>query len=177
MKKCILFYTIIYILIFITLHIILKHFNLAYRSWFFIASIISTMLGLTIGTLQLIKRKKVRILIAIILGIILVPTVQYAFSNYYRPENVVSKENKKYVTYAVKTHNSYVSGTRILYYEYENFIFSGNKIILEEYYENAFLLGDTLIGIKYYDEDGNVIKEYKYNYTTQELDLVEDIDS
>jgi len=177
LKKYILFYIIIYILIFISLYFILNYFNLTYRSWFVLTSIILAMFGLTMGTFQFIHHKKVKIMIVIVLGIILVFSSPYAFFNYYRPENVVIKDNKKYVTYSVETHNSYVSGTRILYYEYGNFMFSGNNIILEEYYENPFLLGHTLIGIKYYDKDGNVIKEYKYNYTTQELELVEDINS
>ena len=65
-------------------------------------------------------------MIALILGIILVILNPYAFFTYYCPEDVVIKDNKKYVTYDVETHNSCFSDKRILYYKYENFIFSRN---------------------------------------------------
>lgn len=167
LRKNILMYTIIYICTFIIINLILNIFNMNYREWIYLVSLILIGMGLVIGVIQLlckIKKKIVKIIAIILFIIVLIPCglYTYIFCIFaYQPEHVVMRDGKKMVAYVNGFMDIYVE-----YYDYKNFFAVGNKLKIKEYYgdggfdpiKNKYGYNYPVISTDYYDENGNIIK-------------------
>ena len=123
LNKLIIFYSILYLLIFLLMKTILKIFNIAFREWFVFLSIIIIAITFIIGIIQLLLKVKPKFLkilsvISFIVLLLLISPFAFVISAFiYMPEHVVEKDNKKYVAYV----NSWLD-TRVEYYDYINFL-------------------------------------------------------
>lgn len=171
LKKIIIFYSILYLLMFLIVYAILKIFNITFRGWFFILSAMIIGLTFIIGILQLLLRIKSKILrrlsivACVLLFGVLISFVLFISAFIYMPEHVVEKDNKKYVAYV----NSWLD-TDVIYYDYINFFLMGNRKKIVEYYYDVGK--DVLVdeekkwipaSIIYYDENEKVIKIDKFS--------------
>ena len=165
LNKLIIFYSILYLLIFLLMKTILKIFNIAFREWFVFLSIIIIAITFIIGIIQLLLKVKPKFLkilsvISFIVLLLLISPFAFVISAFiYMPEHVVEKDNKKYVAYV----NSWLD-TRVEYYDYINFLLRENTIRIVENYYNV---GKDVLADKEkkwipensfcYDENGKVI--------------------
>lgn len=166
LKQNILFYTFLFFGIFILGNIILNIFNMNYREWVYILSLILISIGLILGIIQVlckIKNKTMKIIGIIIFVLALIPCAFYTFIFCifsYQPEHVVIKDGKKMVAYVNGFMDTYVE-----YYDYKNFLVVGNKLKIKEYYgdggfnpiENKYGYDYPVIRTEYYDENGTII--------------------
>lgn len=169
-KKNILFYSVIYLIVFILLGIILSIFGIKYRQYINYFSIILILTGTIVGLIQIIIKTKsnmtkicIALYITSVIGLIGVfyPIIALTFYGLFPPEHIIEKDNKKYVAY----EHSFLD-TRVEYYDYINFLLAGNKIRIEEYYNDVGrdVLEEDAKGLftptytLYYDNNGN----YKY---------------
>lgn len=139
-KKSILFYTVIYIIIFILSRKLLNTMGMQYRQNVNYLSIILILIGIISGVTQIFmtsKSKSLKICIIIfailIVGIMLLisPIILLSIA-LLPPEHIVGKEDKKYVAYVYSWHD-----TRVEYYDYINFLLMGNVERIEEFYHNV----------------------------------------
>lgn len=165
-KKSILMYTIIYFCIIIIINLILNAFNMNYREWIYLLSLILGSIGFVIGMIQLLWRikKKIVKIIAIILFIIgLIPCTLYTYIFCifaYQPEHIVMRDGKKMVAYVNGFMDTYVE-----YYDYKSFFTVGNRLKIKEYYgnggfdpiKNKYGYNYPVISTDYYDENGNIL--------------------
>jgi len=139
-KKSILFYTVIYIIIFIVSKVILNALGMKYMQYINYFSIILVLIGIISGVIQIFvnsKSKNLRICIIIfsifIIGIILIGSpIILLFIGLLPPEHIVEKDNKKYVAYVYSWLD-----TRVEYYDYINFFLMGNTERIEDFYNNV----------------------------------------
>lgn len=177
LKKIIIFYSILYLLIFLIVYAVLKIFNITFRGWFFILSAMIIGLTFIIGILQLLLRikpkflRRLLILACVLLFGVLISFVLFIFAFIYMPEHVVEKDNKRYVAYV----NSWLD-TDVIYYDYINFFLMGNRKKIVEYYYDVGK--DVLVDeekkwiparVIYYDENGKVIKINENNNNSSEI--------
>lgn len=186
-KTSILFYTIIFIVLFIVSHYVFKLFNIQYRQWVYYAAILVSIICFILGIFQIIrkKNKKIKVVFYSILGVILILMVIFwrfvlfilVFS--YYPEHVIEKDDKKYVACV----NSFLQ-VNVYYYDYINMFLVGNKIKIHEYYGKGGYdpfdgKHDDKKALKYYyyDNEGNVINtndEYYYKkHVNEDINTVE----
>ena len=151
LKKSVLFYTILYVILFSISYLILKKFDLMFRQWVSIISFIIIGSGCVIGIGQVIffiNKKWLKITLGIIFAILLVvisPFVYILSIFAYKPEHVVYKNEEKYVAYVISFHS-----TEVKYYEYKNIFVSGNKFkIIEDYGKGSFDPLDNRNGYEY----------------------------
>lgn len=167
-KKSILFYTIMAVIIFTISHFISKIFNTQYRQWVYLLIFILTLIGTVSGIIQIIKNKsrKTKIIVAITGSIIIILAILFwqlillIFASIYKPEHVKTNEGEKYVAYV----EAFLD-TEVYYYDYINFFLVGNKVKIREDYGNGCY--DPFDGnhnekkpivYYYYDDNGKVIK-------------------
>ena len=165
--RIVLLDTILYILIIVALYIILSFFGLMFREWIVIGSVIIIIVGLVVGTIQLllkIKKKVVKwVLISIFTILLLLSTPMiYLFAVFaYTPEHIVERDGEKFVAYVNGFNRTYVN-----YYDYKNIFVVGNQKKIEEDYgkggfdpiENQYGYEYTVERTTYYDENGKIIK-------------------
>lgn len=166
--KSVLIYTIIYISIFVIINFILNVFDMNYREWIYFVSLILIVIGLIVGTIQLLCKIKKKILKRSLIGLFivtLIPCMLYilVFCLFaYKPEHVVIKDGQKMIAYVNGFMDTYVE-----YYEYKSFFTVGNKIKIKEYYgsggfdpiENNSRYNHPIISTQYFDEDGKIIND------------------
>lgn len=179
MKKSILFYTIVFVIVFILLHFVLSIFSIQFRYWVYYVAILATVLGILSGIIQIIvitKNKRIKIVVSIIttligIGLVIIsPIILLLFAFSYTPEHVVRKEDgKKYVAYV----KSFLH-VDVYYCNYINPFIVGNKVKIHEYYGNGgydpFDKNQSDRTVKYYyyyDDNGNIIE------TNSESDKIE----
>lgn len=169
-KRSILFYTVIYLIIFIISKFIINLIGFDYMKKIYISSTIIIILGIIASIIQtLIKNKsmKKKIISTIIyLIIIVVLLIFYTFiffvSSMLVPEYIIDKDNNKYVAYVY----SWID-TRVEYYDYINFFIRGSKKKIQENYNNV---GKDVLSAEvkkiytpdntyYYDYKGNIISK------------------
>ncbi len=133
-KKMILFYSILYILIFLLIKFILNLFGLEYMGWFYNISYIIIVLSIFIGIMQLIIKlnvgKALKIVLTIIYVIIYSVVIMFlivllGFMNFFPDEKIVMENNEKMVVNNVRR---FMNGTRY-YYRYVNFIMKEKECI------------------------------------------------
>ena len=167
--KNVFIYVLIYTICVLLLEKVFNIFNLAFRSWFIMVSILLIVIGLFISLVQLflkIKKKVIKYILLILCFIIVLPVM--AFSVYFTflsidEEFVVTKYDKKMIA---KLHSFFSVDAD--YYDYKNFLLRGNTVRIHEYYgEGGFNPFDEKIinkyGYKYlvhsgtyFDKDGNM---------------------
>ena len=161
MRKSILFWTIIFILIMLSISFIIGLFNYQFLNWVKISAMVIIFIGITTGTIQLLVRilKKNRamciilcIIVVLIECIVIGVTDIFLILCYYNSEEIVIKNGTK----MVKETHSVLFSNGITYYDYKNiFIRSKTKRIYEAHddYIGEYLYTD------YYDENGKFIEE------------------
>ena len=166
-KKSILMYTIVHFCIIIIINLILNAFNMNYREWIYLLSLILCSIGFFVGMIQLlwkIKKKTVKIIVIILFIIGLIPCALYMYILCifaYQPEHIVMRDGKKMVAYVNGFMDTYVE-----YYDYKSFFTVGNKLKIKEYYgnggfdpiKNKYGHNYPVITTEYYDENGNILK-------------------
>lgn len=184
-KKNILFYSVIYLIVFILLGIILSIFEIKYRQYINYFSIILILTGTIVGLIQIIIKStsnitKICIMLCItcIIGLIGVfyPIIALTFYSLFPPEHIIEKDNKKYIAYEY----SFLD-TRVEYYDYINFLLVGNRIRIEEYYNDVgrdVLEEDakdlfTPTYTLYYDNNGN--RKYVGNEVNENVENTENV--
>ncbi len=161
--RIILLDTIICFLVLAILSLILYFFDLTFRQWVYIVFAILIGIGFIIEVIQLllkIKNKGIKIgliIVFIITLLITSPTLCLCAIFYYMPEHVVEKDGKQYVAYVNGFKKTYV-----YYYDYKNFLISGNKKKIEEYYGRGGFdpIIDAcggVVSVTYYDEEEKVL--------------------
>ena len=164
--QIILLYTILYMLIIVTLYFILSSFKLMFREWIYIVSAVIIIGGFVAGIIQLLLKIKEKILRNVLIGIVIIllllstPAIFFLGAFSYMPEHIVRKDGKKYVAYV----NGFLR-TYVYYYDYKNIFVVGNqKRIEEDYGKGGFDPIEDKFGNKYdvetttyYDENGNVV--------------------
>jgi len=182
-KKSILFYTVIYIIIFIVSKVILNALGMKYMQYINYFSIILVLIGIISGVIQIFvnsKSKNLRICIIIfsifIIGIMLIGSpIILLFIGLLPPEHIVEKDNKKYVAYVYSWLD-----TRVEYYDYINFFLMGNTERIEDFYNNVGrdVLAEDAKGLftptytNYYNIDGT----YQYTISNNSNEIAENID-
>ena len=159
LKKSILFYSIINVLLFILLYFLLKVFNITFRQWVYYLVFFLTIIGVIIGSIQIAKNggKKTKIfftflgICVVIITIICWKIILLIFAFSYKPEHIITKDDKKYVAYVIAFKN-----VKVNYYDYINFFLVGNKIKLEEDYGKG--------GYDPFDEKHRDSKVQRYYY-------------
>ena len=154
--KSILFYTIIYILLFVLVGCLLNKFGYVYLKWFIYLNMFIILAGIISGTIQLIiktKQEGKRLLLAIgtitiEMVIILSVDLGYIFLQDY--EQIVYKDNKK----MIKETHSFLASNWINYYNYENIFVRKKQVRIYEAHNNYI---GNLINTTYYDEHGNIL--------------------
>ena len=110
--KSIMFYTIIYILLFVLGGFILNKFGYAYLKWFIYMNMFISLVGIIAGTIQLIiktKQKGKRLLLAIgtiTIEIVIILSIDLGYIFLQDQEQIVYKDNKKMIK---ETHSFLVS--------------------------------------------------------------------
>lgn len=160
--KSIMFYTIIYILLFVLGGFILNKFGYAYLKWFIYMNMFISLVGIIAGTIQLIiktKQKGKRLLLAIgtiTIEIVIILSIDLGYIFLQDQEQIVYKDNKK----MIKETHSFLVSNWINYYNYENIFVRKKQVRICEAHNNY--IGD-LINTTYYDEHGNVLAVEKNN--------------
>ncbi len=164
LKKSILLYTVIFLILFFISESILMYFGYTYITWVYVIPIIVAILGVILGTIQIIKNLKVSnkikcIIYAISLVIesvaITVFLVIVFFLYAIMPTtDIVVRDNVK----MAREVHSFLLSNGIYYYEYKNMFIRGNKVQIEDKYDNT-LSKSEYMGTLYYDEKGNIAKE------------------
>lgn len=175
-KRNILFYTLVYMILFLLSKVILHLFGLQYRQFMNYFSAILILIGIIASVIQMFlhsKTKDTRTCIIIcsvsifILFMILSPII-LLFIAFIPSEHVVERENKKYVAYV----SSFLD-TRVTYYDYVNFFLLGNTKRIEEFYNNIGIdileenVKDSYepTSTTYYDENEKVVQQENSNST------------
>lgn len=177
LRKSILFYTVLMAILFTLMHFFLKLFNVQFRQWVYYFIVLLSVLGIIIGTIQIIrnKSKKVKMVfvcIGVCIAIFLAfywHMILFIIMLSYSPEHIISKDGNKYVAYV----NSFLS-VNVEYCDYINWFLVGNKVkIYEDYGKGGY---DPFNGrhndykpqqYYYYDNDGNVIKTNVKSYNKE----------
>ena len=131
-KKYILIYTGIYILLFIGLCITLPLYELKFRSWINIVSIVIIIGGIVVGVLQLLMKIKIKaikyVLVSFFCIIALISSIYihiiFAFIGMFDSEYVIKADEKKYVAKV----SGWMGETIVKYYGYKNIFVSENKL-------------------------------------------------
>lgn len=131
----ILSYTILYILVISSLHLILLFNELMFRNWVYIITIFIVIFGFFIGIIQQIlkiKKQKLKcvllsifIIMSSIISLYIFPFLQT--NDLFKSEYVVNVDGKKYITHEKGFFNTY-----ILYYDYINVFVSGSQVRMEK---------------------------------------------
>ena len=167
LRKNVLWSSLINILVVILVYFLLKIFNITFRQWvyYFVFSI--TVIGIIIGSVQIAKRrgkktKALFIFLGIVIAIIIVmfwKIILLVFAFSYKPEHIVTKDNKKYVAYVIAFKQ-----VEVEYYDYINFFLVGNRLKLrEEFGRGGYDPFDgehndkKVLRYYYYDNNNNVI--------------------
>ena len=156
-KTSILFYTLVYLGLYLLVYFILSLFNLTYILWFKQATIVLVSIGFIASTIQIgiqnTKKITISSIILIICEVILSILIYFGFMILHDPEEVVYTDGRQQMVQV--THSVLVSNW-IKYYDYENFFVRGKQERIYKAYNNT--LQEYMYTI-YYDKDGNVIKE------------------
>ncbi len=131
-KKYILIYTGIYILLYIGLCITLPLYELKFRSWINIVSIVIIIGGIVVGVLQLLMKIKIKaikyVLVSIFCIIALISSIYihiiFGFIGMFDSEYVIKADEKKYVAKV----SEWMGETIVKYYGYKNIFVSENKL-------------------------------------------------
>ncbi len=134
-KKFILIYTGIYILIFAGLCFILPLYDLRIRCWVNLASAIIIIAGIVVGVLQLIFKIKIKaikyILTSIFCIIALIASIYInlfcGLIGIFAQEYFIKVDEKKYVA----IESGFMENTYVKYFDYKNIFVSGSKIRME----------------------------------------------
>lgn len=158
--KYILLDTIIFIIIVIVLNVILSIFNLMFRQGVCTLFRVVITLGIIIGIVQIILKKRPNLTITVIIFLILFGPIIVMIVSSNNPEYVVVRNGKMYVVYIAYNEAGYP--TNALYYDYKNFLVVGKQLKMSE---NCGEEGFNPIGndaehpiewVTYYDDDGNI---------------------
>ena len=173
LKKSILFYTVIFLILFFLIKYVLNCFGYTYITWVYVIPIIVAILGLLLGTIQIIKNlevpKKIKYIIyaislavegCVITAFLVIILILFSLMP---TTDIVIRDNVKMAREA----HSFLLSNGIYYYEYKNMFIRGNKIQIEEKYNNT-LSKSEYMGTVYYDEEGNITRE-DYNLIDSEL--------
>lgn len=151
--KSILFLDVIFILIMFLISFILGLYNYQFLSWIKYLIIIICFIGIIIGTIQVLRKKKKLCFIICVLEFFIISILSFLLILYYscNVEEFVIKDDIKMIK---ETHSVLLSNW-INYYDYENIFVRSNQVKIYEAHDDY--IGEYLYTI-YYDEDGNVIK-------------------
>ncbi len=153
-NKSILAWTLIYILIMLAITGILNIFNLTFLNWIKYFSMIICFIGIILGTLQLLKKKKILAVIMIVIEVIIILAIDLYCILLFDFEEIVTQDGNKMVK---RTHSVLLSNC-IEYYDYKNFFVRSKQIRIYEAYNNSL---DEWMSTSYYDENGNFMYEIK----------------
>ena len=151
--KSILFLDVIFILIMFLISFILGLYNYQFLSWIKYLIIIICFIGIIIGTIQVLRKKKKLCFIICVLEFFIISILAFLLFLYYscNVEEIVIKDDIKMIK---ETHSVLLSNW-INYYDYENIFVRSKQVKIYEAHDDY--IGEYLYTI-YYDEDGNVIK-------------------
>lgn len=151
--KYILFWTIIFVLLMLFISFVLNSMNYQFLNWIKYALMIISLIGTLLGTIQLLKKKKVICTIICILEVILIGSFNLALIFFsFDSEEIVLKNNKKMIQ---ETH-SFLLSNWIKYYDYKNIFIRSKQERIYEVHDDY--IGEYLYTI-YYDKNGQVIKQ------------------
>lgn len=173
--KYVLTYVILYTLIFIIVKLILNALGIEFLNWVYNVWIVTTIVGILIGIIQVIvktknKYDKIKIIICCTCAIGLIAMFWQIFAFFYiaflPPEHIVKKDGKKMVGYV----NAFLR-TNVDYYEYYNVFFRSYTISIEEDYgkggfdplDEKYKYTHEVKETRYYDKNGKVIKTIPNN--------------
>lgn len=127
LKKSVLFYIILALIIFIVAYFILIFHNIQFRKWVYYGMIVLLIVGILIEDIKNGNEATVHLIIGIFTLILIIFIT-------YRKEYIVIKDGKKYVSYV----NSFFQ-VNVEYYDYINpFLVGTNLKIKEEYGEGGY---------------------------------------
>ena len=151
--KSILFWDVIFLLIMFLISFILGLYNYQFLSWIKYLIIIICFIGIIIGTIQVLRKKKKLCFIICVLEFFIIIILSFLLVLYYscNVEEIVIKDDIKMIK---ETHSVLLSNW-INYYDYENIFVRSKQVKIYEAHDDY--IGGYLYTI-YYDEDGNVIK-------------------
>ena len=164
LKKSILLYTVIFLILFFISESILMYFGYTYITWVYVIPIIIAILGVILGTIQIIKNLKVSnkikciiyaislVIESVVITIFLV--IILFFYAVMPTTDIVIRDDVK----MAREVHSFLLSNGIYYYEYKNMFIRGNKVQIEDKYDNT-LSKSEYMGTLYYDEKGNIAKE------------------
>ena len=164
LKKSILLYMVIFLILFIMSESILLHFGYTYITWVYVIPIIIAILGLVLGTIQIIRNLKVSrkikcIIYASSLAIeSIVITIFFVIILFFYAvmptTDIVIRDNVK----MAREVHSFLLSNGIYYYEYKNMFIRSNKVQIEDRYNNTLSKSEYMKTV-YYDKEGIIIKE------------------
>ena len=137
LKRNILFYTIIILLIFRVICFRLELINIQFRQWIYYVVGALVAIGVIAGVIQILRTESQKLktlfrfikvcltLFVVIFGCYTPAMLVFA----YMPEHIITRNDKKYVAYVRSFLNVEVD-----YYDYINVFLVGNKIRINEYY-------------------------------------------
>lgn len=156
----ILYDTITYTLLFVLIGLILNKQGYVYLKWFIYTNMLIIIIGIIIGTIQMILKKiekgnkLIITTVTVILELIFLLSIYIGFMLFQNQERFVYRDNKK----MVKEAHSFLSSNWINYYDFQNIFIRKKQVRIYEAHNNY--IGD-LVSTIYYDAQGNVIYEEK----------------
>lgn len=167
-KRNILIYDLIFVIINILINFILYLMNVRFRLWAIILIILISIIGFVVGIFQQIylsSDNKNRTMILSLLGtipiiiliLISLPIVGFIAIFSYKPEHTTTLDNKKYVAVVSSFLNVDVD-----YYDYYGFLLMGTKVKVHGYFGKGgydpFTNPNISDGVEYtyYDDNGKV---------------------
>lgn len=167
-KRNILIYDLIFVIINILINFILYLMNVRFRLWAIILIILISIIGFVVGIFQQIylsSDNKNRTIILSLLGtipiiiliLISLPIVSFIAIFSYKPEHTTILDNKKYVAVVSSFLNVDVD-----YYDYYGFLLMGTKVKVHGYFGKGgydpFTNPNVSDGVEYtyYDDNGKV---------------------
>ncbi len=162
LKKNMLFWTLIYLIIFVLGWIILYLCNRTYLFWFKEVSFLIITIGIIVSTIKNIKKSKydekekkllyiTYLSIEAIISFIVLAVITFPYL--FNVEKIVMIDGKLYV----ESSHSVLLSNRINYYDLTNPIFRKNQPRFEKEYDDTLSDSDYLY-TTYYDDNGKVIK-------------------
>lgn len=151
-NKPILLWTIIYIASILLITGILRIFNLTFLNWVKYFSMFVCFVGIILGTIQLLKKRKVLTVIIVIVEIVIILVVDLYCLLLFDIETLVIKDNNLMIK---KTHSILLSNW-IEYYDYINIFVRSRQERIYEAYDDSL---NEYLYTYYYDENGNLINK------------------
>ncbi len=161
---------VIFVLAMIAAGLILSALHLMFRQWVITAAVVFVIAALVVILFYYVLRIKPTWLKAAVLVlaaaavVFAAPRVGALLSFGRAPEYRLERDGKNYIAYVGAYMEKY---TVVRYYDEVNFLVSGNRVVMEDYYGvglfDPYVQTDReLIRTTWYDKDGSILKTVNY---------------